>query len=117
MIRSMTGFASVSREEAGARVSITMKSVNHRFLDSQVKAPQSLASIDSRLRGRLQKKLTRGRVEISVNLDQTAPPARDVTLDEALLNQVSAVVEGARERGLVTGALTASDLLRIPQAL
>lgn len=117
MIRSMTGFAAVSREDGGERVNVTVKSVNHRFLDSQIKAPQSLASIESRVRALLQKKLTRGRVEVSLNVEHTAPPPREVVLDEALLNQVSEVVAAARARGLVTGALTASDLLRIPQAL
>jgi uncharacterized protein (TIGR00255 family) len=117
VIRSMTGFAAVGREDAGERVSVTVKSVNHRFLDSQLRAPQSLASMESRLKGLLQKKLTRGRVEIALSVEHTAAPVREVALDEVLLNQVAQVVEGARARGLVTGTLTASDLLRIPQVL
>jgi uncharacterized protein (TIGR00255 family) len=56
-------------------------------------------------------------VELSLGLEQTAPPAREVVLDESLLNQVSQVIESARARGLLTGTLTASDVLRIPQAL
>ncbi len=113
----MTGFAAISREDEGERVNVTVKSVNHRFLDTQIKAPQSLASIEARVRSLLQKKLTRGRVEVSLSLEHTAPPAREVVLDERLLDQVSSVVAAARERGLVTGGLTASDLLRIPQAI
>jgi uncharacterized protein (TIGR00255 family) len=117
MIRSMTGFASVGRESSGDRVTVTVKSVNHRFLDVQIKAPSSLASAESRLRGIVQRRLVRGRVEISLSADHTAPPARQVVLDEALLEQVVQVVESARARGLVTGTLTASDILRLPQAL
>jgi len=117
VIRSMTGFASVSREDQGERVNVTVKSVNHRFLDTQIKAPQSLGSIESRLKAVLQKKLTRGRVEVSLGVEHTSPPVREVVLDEKLLDQVSQVMESARARGLVTGALTASDVLRIPQAL
>ena len=117
MIRSMTGFAAISREEDGTRVNVTVKSVNHRFLDLQVKAPQSLASIEARLRAVLPKKLTRGRVEVSLGLEQTLPPAREVVLDERLLDQVSQVIESARARGVLAGALTASDVLRIPQVL
>ncbi len=45
------------------------------------------------------------------------PPAREVVLDEGLLDQVSRVIEAARARGVLTGALSASDVLRIPQAL
>jgi uncharacterized protein (TIGR00255 family) len=113
----MTGFAAVSREDEGERVNVTIKSVNHRYLDAQIKAPSVLAAVESRVRALLQKKLTRGRVELSLGLEQTAPPAREVVLDEGLLNQVSQVIESARARGLLTGSLTASDVLRIPQAL
>lgn len=117
MIRSMTGFAAVSREDAGERVNVTVKSVNHRFLDSQIKAPQALSAIESRVRSILQRKLTRGRVELSLNVEHTALPAREVVLDERLLDQVSFALAAARERGLVTGGLTVSDVLRIPQVM
>src|SRR5436190_12453292 len=113
----MTGFASVSREANGDRVSATVKSVNHRFLDVQLKVPQLLAPIESRLRALIQSRLTRGRIELSMNIDRTALPAREVVVDEVLLGQVVAAIETARERGLVQGSLTASDLLRIPQAI
>jgi len=113
----MTGFAAVSREDSGERVNVTVKSVNHRFLDSQIKAPQALAAIESRVRSILQRKLTRGRVELSLNVEHTALPAREVVLDERLLDQVSSAIAAARERGLVTGGLTASDVLRIPQVM
>ena len=43
MIRSMTGFASVSREQAAQRISVTVKSVNHRFLDIALKSSLLLA--------------------------------------------------------------------------
>ncbi|HEX5070493.1 MAG TPA: YicC/YloC family endoribonuclease [Vicinamibacterales bacterium] len=113
----MTGFAAVSREDEGERVNITVKSVNHRFLDSQIKAPQALAPIESRIKGLLQRKLTRGRVELALNVEQTSLPAREVVLDERLLDQVSSAVDAARERGVITGGLTASDMLRIPQVM
>lgn len=117
MIRSMTGFAAVSREDAGEKVNVTIKSVNHRFLDTQIKAPQSLGAVEGRVRVLLQQRLTRGRVEVSLFVERTAAPAREAVLDEALLEHVSRVFESARARGLVVGGLTASDVLRIPQVL
>jgi len=117
VIRSMTGFASISREEGGDRVSVMLKSVNHRFLDVQLKAPQSLASLEQRVKNVLQQSLTRGRVEATVFVERNATPAREVFLDEGLLQNLSAVIENARSRGLVSGALTVSDLLRVPQVL
>ncbi len=113
----MTGFASVSREVGGDKVHITMKSVNHRFLDVVVRLPQALASLDQRLRAVVQQRLSRGRVEVQIAVEVTAPPEREVVLDERLLEQVAAAIDTARSRGIVTGALTPSDLLRLPQML
>jgi len=117
VIRSMTGFASISREETGEKVNITVKSVNHRFLDVVVKAPSSLASIEQRVRSLVQQRLTRGRIELMLAAESTAAPPKDVVLDEALLQRVTATIDAARERGLITGSLTPSDLLRIPQLI
>ena len=117
MIRSMTGFAAVGREENGDKVNVTLKSVNHRFLDVALRVPQSLAAIESRIRAALQQRLTRGRVEVSLSVETTAAPAREVVLDEGLLDRIAQALEAARARGLVTGALTVSDVLRLPQVL
>jgi uncharacterized protein (TIGR00255 family) len=113
----MTGFATVGLEDAGDRVNVSVKSVNHRFLDLSLKMPAALGAREARLRALVQQRLTRGRVEISVITEAAARPARDVVLDEELVERVATLVEAARARGLITGGLTASDLLRIPQAL
>ena len=113
----MTGFASVSREAAGEKVNVTVKSVNHRFLDMALRVPQSLASMEARVRTLVQQRLTRGRIELSLSAEVTTPPDREVILDEALLERVSTAFDAARARGLVTGRLTPSDLLRIPQVI
>jgi len=117
VIRSMTGFASVGCEEAGQTVSVTVRSVNHRFLDVQVKMPASLGAIEARLKTLVQQRLTRGRVEVSLSWLQTEEAPREVVLNEGLLTQINAAVDRARGQGLVTGALSASDLCRIPQVL
>lgn len=117
MIRSMTGFASVGREDAGQQVSVTVKSVNHRFLDVQLKMPGALASMESRLKALVQQRLTRGRIEVLLSWEQAEETLREVVLNERLLAQVNAVVDRARGQGLVTGELSASDLCRIPHVL
>ena len=113
----MTGFASVSRELEGDTVHVTLKSVNHRFLDPAIRLPQAFQSLEPRIKSVLQQRVARGRVEVLVTAEVTAPPEREVVLDEPLLAQIAAVVDRARERGIVTGALTTSDLLRLPQVL
>ena len=60
MIKSMTGFASLTRDDEAATIAVTVKSVNHRFLDLQLRLPPSLASLESRVRALAQQRLARG---------------------------------------------------------
>jgi uncharacterized protein (TIGR00255 family) len=113
----MTGFASVSRAHVGHTVTVTIKSVNHRFLDLALKMPQTLAAIESRLRALVQGSVTRGRVEVAITLDREGEAGRDVVLNELLLDRLNQALAGARARGLIAGTLTASDLVRLPQLL
>jgi uncharacterized protein (TIGR00255 family) len=113
----MTGFASVAREDEIARVSVTVKSVNHRFLDIAIKAPQILGSLENRVRALVGQRLARGRVEISVSLDLVEVPVREVVLDEELLERIARTIDTARAKGLVSGTLSASDVVRLPQVL
>jgi uncharacterized protein (TIGR00255 family) len=117
VIKSMTGFASLTHEDERATIGITIRAVNHRFLDLQLRMPQSLADLEPRVRSLLQKRLGRGRVElaISVQLRQASVPIVELNADFA--SALAAVVERAREQGLVAGAMTPGDLLRLPQAV
>ena len=118
MIKSMTGFASLTRDEASATISVTIRAVNHRFLDVQLRAPSSLSAIEGRLRTLVQQHVARGRVEVSVAVQPRAgQPVVDITVNEAVIEGLSSALERARERGLVVGALTPGDLLRFPQAI
>jgi uncharacterized protein (TIGR00255 family) len=117
VIRSMTGFASVSRDDGTARVGVTAKSVNHRFLDVAIKGPQLLAGLEGRLRAIVGQRVARGRIEVSISLDMVDAPAREVVLDEALLERIARTMEAARAKGLVTGTISASDVVRLPQVL
>jgi uncharacterized protein (TIGR00255 family) len=117
MIKSMTGFASLTRDDERGAIGVTIRSVNHRFLDLQVRVPPVVADLEARLRTLVQKQLARGRVEVSVSLQLRQAAAPQVELNEAFAQALAAAIEQARSRGLVSGSLTAGDLLRLPQAL
>jgi len=117
MIKSMTGFASLTHEDERATLGVTIRSVNHRFLDLQVRVPPSLADLEPRVRSVLQKRLARGRVELAISVHLRHPAAPTIELNEDFANALAAAIERARERGLVTGTLTPGDLLRHPQAV
>jgi uncharacterized protein (TIGR00255 family) len=118
MIKSMTGFASLTKEGDAATVTVTVKGVNHRFLDLQLRTPSTLAPIESRLRALVQQKIARGRIEVAMTVQpRVTAAAVDIQVNDAFVEGLAAALERARERGLVAGALTPGDLLRFPQAI
>ena len=117
MIKSMTGFAAVTREDDRATIAVTIRALNHRYLDLQVRVPQVLAALESDVRALVAKRIARGRVELSVSLQVRQTPGVEVEFNEEFGRALSAALDEARSRGLVAGALTPGDLLRLPQAL
>src|SRR3989441_9802105 len=79
-IRSMTGFAQVKGQVAGPRneapsksqlgFTLSLKSVNHRFLDVHFRMPSDSDSLEMKLRRLLKEKIARGHVELTLNLDR-----------------------------------------------
>ena len=113
----MTGFTSVTREDERATITVTIRALNHRYLDLQLRVPQSIAAIEGEVRGLVGKHVARGRVELSVSLQLRQMPGVEVELNEAFARALEAALDQARERGLVNGTLTPGDLVRMPQAL
>ena len=117
MIKSMTGFASLTDDDEAATITVTVRSVNHRFLDLQLRLPPSLAAVESRLRALVQQRVARGRVEVMVAVQQRRAPSLEVELNEPFLQALGAALSRAREQGYIDGVMTPGDLLRFPQAL
>src|SRR4051812_12226575 len=117
MIRSMTGFAAITREDERATVAVTIRALNHRYLDLQLRIPQSLAAIEAEVRALVGKFVARGRVELSVALQLRQVPDVEVEFNEEFGRALERALEQARSRGLVAGALPPGDLPRLPQAL
>jgi uncharacterized protein (TIGR00255 family) len=117
LIKSMTGFASVTREDDRATVAVTIRALNHRYLDLQLRMPQSLAAMEGEVRALVGKRVTRGRVELSLSLQVRQTPGVEVEFNEEFARALEGALQLARASGLIAGALTPGDLLRLPQAL
>jgi len=117
MIKSMTGFASVIREDDHATIAVTIRALNHRYLDLQLRVPQTLAALEPDVRTLVGRRVARGRIELNLSLQLRQTPGVDVEFNEEFGRAIEAAIAQARARGLVTGALSPGDLLRLPQAL
>jgi uncharacterized protein (TIGR00255 family) len=117
MIRSMTGFATLSAEDDRATISVTIRALNHRHLDLQLRIPQSLAALESDVRAQVAKAVARGRVELGLSVQLRQPPGVEVEFNDVFGAALEKALDQARSRGLVSGTLTPGDILRLPQAL
>jgi uncharacterized protein (TIGR00255 family) len=117
MIKSMTGFASVTREDDRATMTVTIRTLNHRYLDLQLRIPQTLGAIESDVRSLVGRRVARGRVELGLSMQMRQVPGVEVEFNEVFGRALETALEQARARGLVTGTLTPGDLLRMPQAI
>jgi uncharacterized protein (TIGR00255 family) len=117
MIKSMTGFAALTREDDLAAINVTLRAVNHRYLDLQLRMPTALADQESRVRGLVQQVVARGRVEVSVSIQPRRAALPEVELNEPFVAALEQTLERARARGIVSGSLTPGDLLRLPHAV
>jgi uncharacterized protein (TIGR00255 family) len=117
MIRSMTGFGQGSEESDGYRVTVDVRTVNHRFVDVRVRIPSELAAFERDARKRILARVRRGRVEASFRVDRVADAEGHLRVNAELARSaVTLARELATEHGLAD-SLTASDLLRVPGVL
>lgn len=97
----MTGFGQASAEVGEARVSVELKSVNHRYADLRVRLPPDLVGQEREFRSAILKQVKRGRVECQVHVQPAGDAGSDVRLNRALFDEVMRSIERLRaERGL-----------------
>lgn len=117
MIKSMTGFASVAAEDAQAAIGVSVRTLNHRYLDVQLKVPALLAPLEAAVRSAVSARISRGRVELSVSLQLGDLHGVEVEVNREVGRALERAFAEARAEGWIAGVLTPGDLLRVPQAL
>jgi uncharacterized protein (TIGR00255 family) len=117
MIRSMTGYGSATLETPQLRASVTVRSVNHRFLDVALHLPRRLQPLETEIKERASAAVARGRVEVSVQASLPEAAAEAVVASRPLVaSLVRALRDMQNEHGL-EGGVSVSDLVRYPGAL
>src|SRR5271165_4090074 len=109
---SMTGFAQARSEENGWAVRVSVKSVNHRFLDLKMRLPEGFDLYELRLRQVVREHIHRGHVEVSVGVDPgTASP---VQVNRELVKAYLKVAEELRQQTRAATDMDVVALLRLP---
>ena len=117
MIRSMTGYGSAKGSCQGLNISVELKSVNNRYLDCSVRLPRGFLFAEDAVKTKVQSHVTRGKVDVYVNIDSAGTDAVVVKVNEQLAAGYCAAINSlAASFGLENG-LTAPVLSRMPDVL
>jgi uncharacterized protein (TIGR00255 family) len=119
-IYSMTGFARVQvrvplHDQDQLSYTLTLKSVNHRFLDLQLRLPPGLDVLEMELRKVLKDNLVRGHVELSLSVDRAGQ--QKAGYNRELVSGYLAAFDAAREEHRLKGEPDLNAVLRLPGAL
>ena len=116
MLESMTGTARVSRTVAGLRLTVFLKSVNHKFADFHLRYPPTLNALHKDFNDRISRRIARGRVEADISL---ASPGRRPVIQKKVLNsylKMTAELSGRKgkpDEQLLTRALQLPGVLEL----
>ncbi|QEW05135.1 YicC/YloC family endoribonuclease [Nitrincola iocasae] len=116
MTRSMTAFAALSDLSTGTELKWELRSVNSRYLETHFRLPDSYRDLEPQLRERLRAHLNRGKVEISLRVQDALGDAQ-LSVDEALVKGLLSAVEQVERHLPASTALSPLDLLKWPGVL
>jgi uncharacterized protein (TIGR00255 family) len=109
---SMTGFAQARAETADLAMRVSVKSVNHRFLDLKMRIPEGLELYESRLRQVVRERIHRGHVEIQVNAEPRT--AATIQVNQELVKAYMRAAEALRQETRAAADVDVVALLRLP---
>ena len=117
MIKSMTGYGSAKGTVEGLNISVELKSVNNRYLDTSVRLPRSFLFAEDAVKTAVQRHISRGKVDVFVTVDSSEAGDMTVKVNEGLLRgYMEAIHSIAREYELPED-LSALAVSRFPDVL
>ena len=111
----MTGFGAADGEVGGARVSVEIRSVNHRFFSPSIKLPGALARWEGEVRDAMRRKVTRGHVTLSARFErEEAEGAIALPIDESRFAAYVGQLRALQQRYELADTLDVAAILRLP---
>ena len=114
-MNSMTGYGKGVAESAGRKVGVEIKSVNHRFLDMNIKLPRTLGFAEDIIRSEIKGAVTRGHLDIYVNYERES--GGKICMDEQLARDYCTMAAKAAMKFSITNDLSVSALFRMPEVV
>lgn len=116
-MNSMTGFGRAVVCDNGRELSIEIKSVNHRFLDINIRIPRILMFLEDYLRNIIKSRLSRGRIDVFINFSTVSEDDKDIQIDIQLIKSYLTAFSDIHNQTGIDNDIAMSNILRIPDAI
>ncbi|MDO6618495.1 MULTISPECIES: YicC/YloC family endoribonuclease [unclassified Shewanella] len=113
MIQSMTAYARIEHKAEWGTASWEIRSVNQRYLETYLRLPEQMRSLEPVLRDRLRKRLNRGKVEVNLRYELSESGSSEMRLNQDLAKQLLNAAEWLKKESS-HGELNLADILRWP---
>ncbi len=117
MIRSMTGYGRGQEVLDGLSVTVEIKSVNHRFFEYSCRLPRVYGFIDDKLKNYLQQRISRGKVDVFVQIDALQSNGSEVQVNEGLAENYLIVLRDLAQKYGLREDVSVTTLSRYPDVL
>jgi uncharacterized protein (TIGR00255 family) len=117
MIRSMTGYGGATSDSDAGRASVSVRALNHRFLDLAVHLPRRWQDLEPEVRRLVQARVQRGRLEVSLQAALRDGEGTTVVVSTAVVSGVVSALRQIQSQYDLAGKVRLSDVVRFPGAL
>ena len=117
MIKSMTGFGRSEIVKGNRKISVEIKSVNHRYLETGIKMPKKLNVFESRMRDLLKKYATRGKIDIFINYEDDSESQVNLKFNQNIADEYMAIFNNMSEKYNLKNDMTVGGLARFPEVI
>jgi uncharacterized protein (TIGR00255 family) len=117
MISSMTGFGRAEALSDNLRVRVEIRSVNHRFLETAARLPKAIGALEPKVLECVQKRISRGKVNLMITIDGEMDPNVSLKVDEALARRYTEIADELRNQHGLTGEVSVETFLTLPNII
>ncbi|MCQ2538364.1 MAG: YicC family protein [Lachnospiraceae bacterium] len=117
MIKSMTGFGRYELVNGGRKITVEMKSVNHRYSEITIKMPKKLNFFEAGIRNILKEYISRGKVDMFISYEDDSEGRQVVKYNEDLAKEYFEAINKIADTFELSNELQATTIARMPEVL
>lgn len=117
MLKSMTGFGAGKSKINFGTITVEIRTLNHRYLEISARIPESIRSFEKKIKNLLHKKIKRGRVELSLNVDRENENDFEIKINKNVVSKYYTALKKLKKEFKIGDQITVGEILNFPEII